>query len=216
MGVPYGKFICASNENKVLFDFFRTGCYDRNREFILTSSPSMDILISSNLERLIYRAAGDDSEKNKELMKALTEKGSYQITPEMEEGLKEFYGNYATEEETADTIRGFFEENQYVLDTHTAVAADVYKKYMEETKDSRPAVIVSTASPYKFTRSVMTAIDKKYEDMEDFALADELERISGVKIPKAIEEIRTAPVRHNTVAEAADMPKVVKEILQIS
>ena len=216
MGVPYGKFICASNENKVLFDFFRTGCYDRNREFILTSSPSMDILISSNLERLIYRVAGDDSEKNKELMKALTEKGSYQITPEMEEGLKEFYGNYATEEETADTIRGFFEENQYVLDTHTAVAADVYKKYMEETKDSRPAVIVSTASPYKFTRSVMTAIDKKYEDMEDFALADELERISGVKIPKAIEEIRTAPVRHNTVAEAADMPKVVKEILQIS
>lgn len=216
MGVPYGKFICASNENKVLFDFFRTGCYDRNREFILTSSPSMDILISSNLERLIYRVAGDDSEKNKELMKALTEKGSYQITPEMEEGLKEFYGNYATEEETADTIRRFFEENQYVLDTHTAVAADVYKKYMEETKDSRPAVIASTASPYKFTRSVMTAIDKKYEDMEDFALADELERISGVKIPKAIEEIRTAPVRHNTVAEAADMPKVVKEILQIS
>ena len=216
MGVPYGKFICASNENKVLFDFFRTGCYDRNREFILTSSPSMDILISSNLERLIYRAAGDDSEKNKELMKALTEKGSYQITPEMEEGLKEFYGNYATEEETADTIRRFFEENQYVLDTHTAVAADVYKKYMEETKDSRPAVIASTASPYKFTRSVMTAIDKKYEDMEEFALADELERISGVKIPKAIEEIRTAPVRHNTVAEAADMPKVVKEILQIS
>ena len=216
MGVPYGKFICASNENKVLFDFFRTGCYDRNREFILTSSPSMDILISSNLERLIYRAAGDDSEKNKELMRDLTEKGSYQITPEMEEGLKEFYGNYATEEETADTIRRFFEENQYVLDTHTAVAADVYKKYMEETKDSRPAVIVSTASPYKFTRSVMTAIDKKYEDMEDFALADELERISGVKIPKAIEEIRTAPVRHNTVAEAADMPKVVKEILQIS
>ena len=216
MGVPYGKFICASNENKVLFDFFRTGCYDRNREFILTSSPSMDILISSNLERLIYRVAGDDSEKNKELMRDLTEKGSYQITPEMEEGLKEFYGNYATEEETADTIRRFFEENQYVLDTHTAVAAAVYKKYMEETKDSRPAVIASTTSPYKFTRSVMTAIDKKYEDMEDFALADELERISGVKIPKAIEEIRTAPVRHNTVAEAADMPKVVKEILQIS
>ena len=166
MGVPYGKFICASNENKVLFDFFRTGCYDRNREFILTSSPSMDILISSNLERLIYRVAGDDSEKNKELMRDLTEKGSYQITPEMEEGLKEFYGNYATEEETADTIRRFFEENQYVLDTHTAVAADVYKKYMEETKDSRPAVIVSTASPYKFTRSVMTAIDKKYLRIE--------------------------------------------------
>ena len=161
MGVPYGKFICASNENKVLFDFFRTGCYDRNREFILTSSPSMDILISSNLERLIYRAAGDDSEKNKELMKALTEKGSYQITPEMEEGLKEFYGNYATEEETADTIRGFFEENQYVLDTHTAVAADVYKKYMEEIEQTESKI----ADLQVYLKGIRNAL-KEEEDKE--------------------------------------------------
>ena len=215
MGVPYGKFICASNENKVLYDFFRTGCYDRNRDFILTSSPSMDILISSNLERLIYKVAGEDSEKNRELMEELTKTGTYHITPEMEEGLKEFYGNYATEEETAQTIRKFYEENQYVLDTHTAVAAEVYEKYLTETGDGKPAVIASTASPYKFTRSVLTAIDPKYGDMDDFALAEELEKISGVKIPKAIEEIRTAPVRHNTVAEAADMPQVVKKILKI-
>ena len=215
MGVPYGKFICASNENKVLYDFFRTGCYDRNRDFILTSSPSMDILISSNLERLIYKVAGEDSKKNRELMEELAKTGTYHITPEMEEGLKEFYGNYASEEETARTIRKFYEENQYVLDTHTAVAAEVYEKYLTETGDGRPAVIASTASPYKFTRSVLTAIDPKYTDMDDFALAEELEKISGVKIPKAIEEIRTAPVRHNTVAEAADMPQVVKKILKI-
>ncbi|HJC11182.1 MAG TPA: threonine synthase, partial [Candidatus Blautia merdigallinarum] len=215
MGIPYGRFICASNENKVLYDFFRTGCYDRNRDFILTSSPSMDILISSNLERLIYRIAGEDSEKNRELMEDLTGKGVYQITPQMEEGLKEFYGNYATEEETAETIRSFYQENQYVLDTHTAVAVEVYQKYLSETGDEKPAVIASTASPYKFTRSVLTAIDKKYENMDDFALADELEKISGVKIPKAIDEIRTAPVRHNTVAEAGEMPDVVKKILKI-
>ena len=215
MGIPYGKFICASNENKVLFVFFRTGCYDRNRDFILTSSPSMDILISSNLERLIYRIAGEDSEKNRELMNELTEKGVYQITPQMEKGLKEFYGNYATEEETAEIIRRFYQDNQYVLDTHTAVAAEVYEKYLTETGDDKPAVIASTASPYKFTRSVMTAIDKKYGDMDDFALADELEKISGVKIPRAIDEIRTAPVRHNTVAEAGEMPEVVKKILKI-
>ena len=175
----------------------------------------MDILISSNLERLIYKVAGEDSEKNRELMEELTKTGTYHITPEMEEGLKEFYGNYATEEETAQTIRKFYEENQYVLDTHTAVAAEVYEKYLTETGDGKPAVIASTASPYKFTRSVLTAIDPKYGDMDDFALAEELEKISGVKIPKAIEEIRTAPVRHNTVAEAADMPQVVKKILKI-
>ena len=133
----------------------------------------------------------------------------------MEDGLKEFYGNYATEEETARTIRKFYEENQYVLDTHTAVAAEVYEKYLVETGDEKPAVIASTASPYKFTRSVLTAIDPKYGDMDDFTLAEELEKLSGVKIPKAIEEIRTAPVRHNTVAEAADMPQVVKKILKI-
>ena len=102
-----------------------------------------------------------------------------------------------------------------MLDTHTAVAAEVYEKYLTETGDGKPAVIASTASPYKFTRSVLTAIDPKYGDMDDFALAEELEKISGVKIPKAIEEIRTAPVRHNTVAEAADMPQVVKKILKI-
>lgn len=215
MGIPYGKFICASNENKVLYDFFQTGCYDKNREFVLTSSPSMDILISSNLERLIYRITGSDSRKNREMMEALTKDGRYEITETMKEGLREFYGNYATEEETAQTIRDFFEKNHYILDTHTAVAAAVYGKYLADSKDKTKTIIASTASPYKFTRSVMTAIDSKYEDMDDFTLADQLQELSGVMLPKAIQEIRTAPVRHNRVTDPEHMPEIVKEILGI-
>ena len=217
MGLPIAKLICASNENKVLFDFFRTGTYDKNREFMLTSSPSMDILISSNLERLIYRIAGNDAAKNKELMAALTSEGVYAITEEMKEQLADFYGNYTSEEETAKVIRELYEKTGYIIDTHTAVAAGVYKKYKEETKDTETkTVIASTASPFKFTRSVMDAIDKaKYDSMTDFELVDELSRIGDVAVPKAIEEIRTAEVLHDTVCEVAEMPDVVKRFLNI-
>ena len=217
MGLPIAKLICASNENKVLFDFFRTGTYDKNREFMLTSSPSMDILISSNLERLIYRIAGNDAAKNKELMAALTSDGAYAITEEMKEQLADFYGNYTSEAETAKVIRDLYDKTGYVIDTHTAVAAGVYKKYKEETKDTETkTVIASTASPFKFTRSVMDAIDKeKYDSMTDFELVDELSRIGHVAVPKAIEEIRTAKVLHDTVCEVAEMPEVVKKFLAI-
>ncbi|NCB93628.1 MAG: threonine synthase [Clostridia bacterium] len=216
MGLPIDKLICASNDNKVLYDFFTTGEYDRNRDFILTTSPSMDILISSNLERLIYRIAGNDSEKNKEMMNALASEGKYEITEEMKVQLADFYGNYSNEDETASTIRRIYDECGYVIDTHTAVAASVYKKYTAKTKDLKKAVIASTASPYKFTRSVMEAIDAdKYAAMGDFELVDELSAISGVAVPNAIEEIREAEVRHNTVAEVDEMPGVVKKILGI-
>ena len=217
MGIPIEKLICASNENKVLFDFFRTGTYDKNREFMLTSSPSMDILISSNLERLIYRIAGNDAAKNKELMAALTSDGAYAITEEMKEQLADFYGNYTSEAETAKVICDLYDKTGYVIDTHTAVAAGVYKKYKEETKDTETkTVIASTASPFKFTRSVMDAIDKeKYDSMTDFELVDELSRIGHVAVPKAIEEIRTAKVLHDTVCEVAEMPEVVKKFLAI-
>ena len=161
MGLPIDKLICASNDNKVLYDFFCSGTYDRNRDFVLTSSPSMDILISSNLERLIYRIAGDDPEKNKELMDALNQGGVYTITDEMKNQLSDFYGNYANEKETTEKIQELYDSTGYVIDTHTAVASCVYDKYKKETKDVKPAVIASTASPYKFTRSVMNAIDRK-------------------------------------------------------
>lgn len=215
MGLPIAKLICASNDNKVLFDFFRTGTYDKNREFILTNSPSMDILISSNLERLIYRTAGNDDEKNSEFMRELTEDGKYTITDEMKENLKDFYGNYATEKETAAFIKELYEKTGYIIDTHTAVAADVYKKYREETGDNTPSVIASTASPFKFTRSVMNAIDEKYDSMGDFELVDELSKIGKVKVPAAIEEIRNAETRHNTVCEVGKMKDTVRIFLGI-
>lgn len=215
MGLPIGKLICASNANKVLYDFFRTGTYDRNREFVLTSSPSMDILISSNLERLIHRIAGSDGDKNRELMAALSGQGRYDITPEMREGLSDFYGNYADEKETAAEIRRLYEDCGYVLDTHTAVASSVYQKYVRETGDGTKTIIASTASPFKFTRSVMNAIDEKYDRMGDFELVDELSRIANVAVPQAIEEIRTAPVVHDTQCDVDEMKDVVIKFLSM-
>ncbi|MDY6103696.1 MAG: threonine synthase, partial [Acetatifactor sp.] len=215
MGLPIDKLICASNDNKVLYDFFRTGVYDKNREFVLTSSPSMDILISSNLERLIYRIAGNDSEKNKELMSALSGQGKYEITAEMREQLKDFYGNYASEAETAAIIKKIYEDCGYVIDTHTAVAAAVYEKYVAETGDTNKTVIASTASPFKFTRSVMNAIDAKYDSMGDFELVDELSRLANVTVPNAIEEIRTAPVVHDNQCDVDQMQNVVRGFLGI-
>lgn len=215
MGVPIDRLICASNENKVLFDFFQTGTYDRNRKFVLTSSPSMDILISSNLERLIYHIAGDDPVKNAELMQALNENGVYHITEGMKAQLEAFAEGYATEQETAETICKLYEKTGYVMDTHTAVASCVYGKYHRETKDDKPVVIASTASPYKFARSVMKAIDSSYDRMEDFELVDRLSSLSGVAVPKAIEEIREAPVLHHRVCEKDEMKQVVREILGV-
>ena len=215
MGMPIAKLICASNDNKVLYDFFETGRYDRNREFVLTTSPSMDILISSNLERLIYKIAGESGETNKALMKSLSETGVYEITDEMKAELSDFWGGYATEAETAQVIKEVYDNAGYIIDTHTAVAAKVYKKYVAETADTTPVVIASTASPYKFTRSVMNAIDPAYDEKSDFELVDELSRISGVKVPQAIEDIRTAPVLHKTVCETEDMRKEVEKFLGI-
>ena len=213
MGLPIARFICASNENKVLYDFFETGIYDKNREFILTSSPSMDILISSNLERLIYRIAGDDSQKDVELMNALNTDGRYEISEDMKSKLSEFYGNYANEDETAATIKKVYDSDGYIMDTHTAVAATVYDKYRLDANDDTPTVIASTASPYKFTRSVMEAIDPAYSSQSDFELVDELNKLSGVKIPQAIEDIRSAEVIHDTVCDKSEMENEVRRIL---
>lgn len=148
-------------------------------------------------------------------MNALKESGKYTITSEMKAQLVDFYGNYATEEEVAGTIKKLYENEKYIIDTHTAVAATVYEKYKAQTKDETKTVIASTASPYKFTRSVMNDIDSTYETMGDFELVDELCRLSGVKVPQAIEEIRTAPVLHDTICETNEMGAVVQKILGI-
>ena len=215
MGLPIGKLICASNENKVLFDFFETGCYDKNREFILTTSPSMDILISSNLERLIYLLCGKDAEKNASFMRSLTETGKYEISSEMKEELKDFVGSFAKEEEVFDTIHEIYEKTGYVIDTHTAVAATADKRYKEKAQSKEKSVVISTASPFKFTRNVMKAIAPAVDDADDFKLVDELSRLAKVKIPAAIEEIRQAKVLHEQVCDVDKMQDIVKESLGI-
>ena len=215
MGIPIAKLICASNENKVLYDFFQTGTYDRNREFVLTTSPSMDILISSNLERLIYKISGEDARKDTDLMTELKTKGSYAITGEMKANLADFAAGYATEEQVAKTIHDIYEDTGYVMDTHTAVAATVYKAYRKDSKDDRKTVIASTASPYKFAGSVMSAIDPKYKGQDDFKLIEELQKVSGTELPNAIKEIMNAEIRHNTECDVDQMEQTVKNILGV-
>ncbi len=213
MGVPIGKLVCASNRNKVLYDFFETGIYDKNREFVLTSSPSMDILISSNLERLIYIIAGEDAEKTKELMKELKAGGKYEITPDMREKLADFAAGYADEKQTAGSIRKNYEETGYVMDTHTAVASHVCDGFKEANGASK-CMIASTASPYKFVQSVMGALGKGESD-DELKLLTGLESISGVPMPQAVKDILNAKVLHRTECDADKMEETVKAILKI-
>ncbi len=214
MGVPIKRLICASNENKVLFDFFRDGVYDRRREFILTSSPSMDILISSNLERLIYHISGNDPKATKAFMEKLSENGNYEITEAMRKNLSDFAGFFADEKETAAKIRSLYEDTGYIIDTHTAVAGSAYDKYLKATADTTATVIASTASPFKFAKSVMTAIDDKYRDRDDFELIDELSAKGNIEIPEAINEIRNADIKHKTVCRVDEIPSVVEAFLK--
>ena len=218
MGLPVGKLVCASNENKVLYDFFGTGVYDKNREFVLTTSPSMDILISSNLERLIYHIAGEDDKKTAEFMTQLSSGGKYEITDDMRSKLTDFYGGFANEQATADEIGRVYHASGYVIDTHTAVASAVSAKYREGSSAKSPMVIASTASPYKFTRYVLEALSKtedigRLNDKDDLELTKTLEKISGVKIPDAVSELFDAPVLHDTVCEVDQMADEVREFL---
>ena len=216
MGMPFGKLICASNQNNVLSDFFANGTYDKNRPFYTSSSPSMDILVSSNLERLLYRICGDNTETVAEWMQQLSEGGVYTVPEEMQKGLSDFYGNYADEETVSRRIHELYQETGYVLDPHTAVASAVYEMYRTETGDSKPAVIASTASPFKFARSVLHAIDgAKYDAMTDMEQFDALAEVAGLGTPAAIEEIKTAPVRHDMVVDINQMRDAVCSILQL-
>lgn len=209
MGLPIKTFICASNDNKVLFDFFKTGTYDKNRKFVLTDSPSMDILISSNLERLIYLSCGSDAVKTKELMESLSKTGKYEVSEDMKKFMADFTGEYAVWDECAGKIKKLYEDTGYVIDTHTAVAAASYDKYVKETGDDTVTVIASTASPFKFSRSVLKAIDPKYENGDDFELIDVLSKVANVEVPAAIDEIRNAPVVHKTICTREEMKNVV-------
>ncbi len=212
MGLPVSRLICASNDNKVLFDFFETGKYDKNREFILTVSPSMDILISSNLERLIYHICGDDAQVTKDLMEALKNNGSYEITGKMQEGLACFEAGFATKEQTYAEIKKVYEDTGYVLDTHTAVASSVLREVSKKLS-GESCVVASTASPYKFAPSVIEAIEGKSSDEDVFALIDRLNTLSGVKIPEAVSKIKNAAVRYDKTIEKDEMKKAVADFL---
>ncbi len=215
IGIPIKTFVCASNDNKVLYDFFQTGTYDKRREFILTNSPSMDILISSNLERLVYLSANCDATVIGTYMEQLRKDGAYTITDKMKSKMKDFVGGYATQEENASVIKKIFEDTGYLIDTHTGVAATVYEAYKKNTGDQTPTVIASTASPYKFSNSVMEAVKGEQGNKDEFVIIDELAKLSGVEIPNAVEEIRNAAIRHDLECDVEGMKNIVKKILEV-
>ena len=215
MGLPVNRLICASNINNVLYDFINTGIYDRKRKFIVTSSPAMDILVSSNLERLLFDLAGEDASIIGSLTEKLSEAGEFEITDRMKQGLSQFYGNYATEGQTFDIIRSLFYDNSYLIDTHTAVGYHVFRKYLEDTQDGHQTIIASTASPFKFPGSVAGAIDSKYKNVDEFILLKELSKISGLKIPAQIAGIGKKEVIHKRTCSTGEMKDAVSEILGI-
>lgn len=214
MGLPIKKFICASNENNVLTDFFNTGVYDRRRELKLTDSPSMDILISSNLERLLHILSDGDSSLIDGLMTELSENGVYEIPKSLKSKLTDFYGGFASQEETKNAIKRVYKDSQYVMDTHTAVAYSVYEKYKASTGDNTVTVIASTASPFKFTRSVSDALGIDIANKSDFKLVEELSEKTGLGIPRSIKELDQRKVLHNTICEKDDIKITIKNILK--
>jgi threonine synthase len=216
MGLPIKTLICASNSNNVLTDFFQNGTYDKNRPFHLTSSPSMDILVSSNLERLIYEATGCDAAETKRRMEELQTKGVYAITVEMRERIGDFYGGFADEDRVFEEIRTREQEDHYVIDPHTAVASAVWHDYKDKTGDETPVVIASTASPYKFARNVLAALNPKYGSFSDEEQFDALSEVSGVAIPPAIRELRQAKILHDSVVDVPEMKQIVFDILNLS
>ena len=217
MGLPIDKLICASNDNKVLYDFFRTGTYDRNREFVLTTSPSMDILISSNLERLIYLSTGCDAAADAALMKDLSEKGSYTVTESMRQFMSDFRGGFATEAQNEATISKIFEDTGYLIDTHTGVAATVYNAYKAETGDQTKTVIASTASPFKFSSSVLDALGKKpVGDVDEYDMVELLHEASSLEIPQSLAALKTKERRFSGSIDKTEMQRFVLHELHLS
>jgi len=215
MGLPVNKFICASNENNVLYDFIKTGVYDIHRKFVITSSPSMDILVSSNLERLNYYLSGKDEKVISDLMKKLSLDGKYEITQSMKNGLKDFHTGFATDKDTFESIKEVYNKFNYVIDPHTAVAYSVYKEYKSESNDNTKTIIVSTASPYKFTRNVCDSISINTENLDDFELINELSRNTGVRVPSPIVDLKNKKIIYKNVCTKENMKNVINDFLKV-
>ena len=217
MGLPINKFICASNSNNVLTDFIKTGVYDKNRNFYTTISPSMDILVSSNLERLLYKLSGDNDEVTRGWMNALKSEGKYEVSDNVKAVINDrFYGGFCDDKNTEATIHELFEQGKYLCDTHTAVAINVYKQYVEETGDKTPSVIASTASPYKFSKAVLEAVEPNTALPEtEFDMVEELHKISGVEVPAPLASLKNKVVRFSDVTEVNAMEDYVLGALGI-
>lgn len=215
MGLPVNRLICASNSNNVLYDFLRTGVYDRRRELKLTSSPSMDILVSSNLERLLFEISSRDYSMTKYLMEQLQSNGYYEIPECMRDRLKDFYGGYANERETTESIGKVFKASGYVMDTHTAVAYSVYERYKEETGDNTQSIIASTASPFKFGRSVCSSIGIETNGLDDFEVIEELSNKAKINVPEAIKNLKSKKIVHTNKCNKNEMEQVVQKFLRV-
>lgn len=214
MGLPVNRLVCASNDNKILADFIATGVYDRRRDFMKTVSPSMDILISSNLERLLYELSDRDPDRVNGWMSQLKTQGYYDIGPKILGRLNEFFwGGWSSQEETIHTIEAVYDDYGYVCDTHTAVGVDVYDKYVITTGDLTPSVIISTASPFKFNLTVCRAIFKDVPTEDEMELLEVLSERTGWKIPKGLEGIKDRKILHKNVCGRDRMKKTVMEAL---
>lgn len=214
MGLPVGKLICASNRNNILTDFLRTGVYDRNRQFYTTMSPSMDILVSSNLERLLYDLSGEDDAEIRGYMDALSKDGEYQVSPTIQGALSDLYwGGFCDETGTSETIGRYWKRYGYLIDTHTAVAADVLEQYRAATGDKTIAVFASTASPYKFCGHVLQAIGQTPSGTGT-ALLDQLHDVTGAPIPARLAALKEKKRRFDLSAEKSEMDRVVLDFLQ--
>ena len=213
MGVPVNKLICGSNKNNVLTDFFHTGVYDACRDFFVTNSPSMDIVISSNLERLLYHLSGCDADSVRALMEQLSENKRYEATPAIREGLKDFAAGFATEEEILAAIGDVYKSDHYLMDTHTAVGYKVWRDYVKETGDETPAVIASTASPYKFAAAVSGAIGLPAAE-DEFAAIDALCEASGVPVPYGLKDLKSRSILHAGAIPRDAMKNYVRDTIR--
>lgn len=213
MGIPVKKFICASNENKVLTDFINTGTYNTNREFYLTNSPSMDILISSNLERLLYHLSGQNGEEIQELMESLEKNKKYTVSPKINYALDDFYGGHADVARTNETIGRMYKKHGYLMDTHTAVAYRVYEDYVAYTGDKTPTLLASTASAYKFADSVTESIGLE-KGANGFESVKKLHEETKVRVPAGLKDLERKEIRHKGVLDVEEMPGAVYECLK--
>lgn len=216
MGVPVNKLICASNINNVLTDFINTGIYDRNRQFYATVSPSMDILISSNLERLLYLMTGKNDALIRDWFGKLATEGRYEVNDDVKAKLKEeFSAGFCDDGQTKATIHSIYEKYSYTCDTHTAVAVKVYKDYKETTGDTTKTVIASTASPYKFSAAVLEALEGKTSDIDEYDKVDKIAELSDIPVPSALADLRNKPERFNDVIDKADQKDYVLRTLSV-